>query len=343
MPASRWIRSSRRSSASTRSWRRSSWRSSPARRPAPATSASPAPTPTRSPGGARTRRCRRRTTRASCSSGCSATAGAPIRRCGWRGIRQQRSVLDSVTRGGRAPAGRARRSAIAPSSSNTSTRFATSSGASRRPRSRATRSCRSSIIPAGIPASYEEHVKLMFDLQVLAYQCDLTRVITFMLGREFSGMTYPQIGVPDAHHPISHHQQEPEKIAKVAKINAYHVQHVRLPAGEAAGDARRRRHAARSRDDDVRRGHGRQQRATRRSTSRWCWRAAAPGSSRADATSAIQGHAAGEPAPDAARQVRRALGSRSATAPGRLDDRMLSLSGASCTAECGLRGRSVGG
>jgi hypothetical protein len=77
--------------------------------------------------------------------------------------------------------------------------------------------------PAGIPADWEEHVKLMFDLQALAYQCDLTRVITLMLGREQSGMTYPQIGVPDAHHPISHHQQEPEKIAKIAKINAYQV------------------------------------------------------------------------------------------------------------------------
>jgi hypothetical protein len=63
----------------------------------------------------------------------------------------------------------------------------------------------------------------MSDLQVLAYQADLTRVITFMLGREFSGVTFPQIGVPDAHHPITHHQQEPEKIAKVAKINAYQV------------------------------------------------------------------------------------------------------------------------
>ena len=77
--------------------------------------------------------------------------------------------------------------------------------------------------PAGIPASWEEHVKLMFDLEVLAYQCDLTRVITMMLGHEHSGMTYPQIGVPDAHHPISHHQQEPEKVAKTAKINAYHM------------------------------------------------------------------------------------------------------------------------
>lgn len=77
--------------------------------------------------------------------------------------------------------------------------------------------------PAGIPATYDEHVKLMCDLQALAYQCDLTRVITLMLGREFSGVTYPQISVPDAHHPITHHAGEAEKIAKVEKINAYHV------------------------------------------------------------------------------------------------------------------------
>jgi hypothetical protein len=77
--------------------------------------------------------------------------------------------------------------------------------------------------PAGIPATYDDHVKLMCDLQVLAYQCDLTRIATFMLGREFSGVTYPQIGVPDAHHPITHHQQEAEKVAKVVKINHYHV------------------------------------------------------------------------------------------------------------------------
>src|SRR5579871_7048588 len=77
--------------------------------------------------------------------------------------------------------------------------------------------------PAGIPANWEDHIKLMFDLMVLAYQSDLTRVITLMIGHEHSGMTYPQIGVPDAHHPISHHNSEPEKMAKVAKINAYHV------------------------------------------------------------------------------------------------------------------------
>ena len=66
----------------------------------------------------------------------------------------------------------------------------------------------------GRAGKLEAHVNLMFDLQVLAYQCDLTRVITFMLGHEHSGMTYPQIGVPDAHHPISHHQREPEKVAR---------------------------------------------------------------------------------------------------------------------------------
>jgi hypothetical protein len=77
--------------------------------------------------------------------------------------------------------------------------------------------------PVGVPAAYEEHAKLMFDLEVLAYQADLTRIVTFMYGREQSGMTYPQIGVADAHHPISHHLSEPEKLVKVSKINRYHV------------------------------------------------------------------------------------------------------------------------
>jgi hypothetical protein len=77
--------------------------------------------------------------------------------------------------------------------------------------------------PASVPAVWEDHVKLMFDLQVLALQADLTRVITFQLARESSTRTYPQIGVPEPHHPISHHTNDPEKLAKLAKINAYHV------------------------------------------------------------------------------------------------------------------------
>jgi Protein of unknown function (DUF1552) len=77
--------------------------------------------------------------------------------------------------------------------------------------------------PSGIPGTWEEHANLMFDLQVLAFQTDLTRFITFMISREQSGMTYPQIGVPDSHHPISHHGGDREKIAKCAKINVYHT------------------------------------------------------------------------------------------------------------------------
>jgi len=78
--------------------------------------------------------------------------------------------------------------------------------------------------PVGIPSSFEDHVQLLYDLQVLAYQCDLTRVITFMYGREQSARTYPQIGVPDPHHQLSHHANDPEKLEKCTKIQIYHVE-----------------------------------------------------------------------------------------------------------------------
>jgi hypothetical protein len=77
--------------------------------------------------------------------------------------------------------------------------------------------------PVGAPASWEEHVKLMYDMQVLALQADITRVITFQLAREVSTRTHPQIGVPDPWHPLSHHQEDPEKLAKLAAINTYHI------------------------------------------------------------------------------------------------------------------------
>jgi hypothetical protein len=77
--------------------------------------------------------------------------------------------------------------------------------------------------PVGVPAAYADHAKLMFDLQVLALQADVTRVITFQLARETSTRTYPEIGVPDPHHPTTHHGNDPEKLEKVAKINAFHV------------------------------------------------------------------------------------------------------------------------
>jgi uncharacterized protein DUF1552 len=77
--------------------------------------------------------------------------------------------------------------------------------------------------PVGIPATFEEHVKLMFDLQMLAFQTDLTRVFSFLMVREASVRSYPELGVPDSHHPLSHHQNNPEKMAKQAKLNAFQM------------------------------------------------------------------------------------------------------------------------
>jgi len=77
--------------------------------------------------------------------------------------------------------------------------------------------------PMGVPASYGDHARLMFDLQKLALQGDLTRVITFQMARETSNRTYPEIGVNEPHHPLTHHGNDPEMIAKVAEINRFHV------------------------------------------------------------------------------------------------------------------------
>ena len=77
--------------------------------------------------------------------------------------------------------------------------------------------------PAGIPYSYEEHLKLMYDLAVLSFQANITRVMTFMVAREISNRTYPQVGVPDGHHAISHHQNRADKMDKNVKIQTYHI------------------------------------------------------------------------------------------------------------------------
>ncbi len=94
--------------------------------------------------------------------------------------------------------------------------------------------------PAGVPPTYAEHARLMFDLQLLAHRTDLTRISTFMMAREISGRTYPEIGVPDAHHPTSHHREEPEMIEKLQKINLFHIglfaEHVQKLAATEDGD-----------------------------------------------------------------------------------------------------------
>jgi hypothetical protein len=78
--------------------------------------------------------------------------------------------------------------------------------------------------PVGIPDAFDEHVRLLYDLQVLAFQCDLTRVITFMYGREQSARTYPQLGISDPHHQLTHHQNDPEKLEKCTKIQVHHTE-----------------------------------------------------------------------------------------------------------------------
>jgi hypothetical protein len=78
--------------------------------------------------------------------------------------------------------------------------------------------------PAGIPDRFDEHVKLMYELQWLAFRADVTRVVTFMLGRELNFRTYPEIGINEGHHGLSHHQDNPNQIAKLAKLNTYQAE-----------------------------------------------------------------------------------------------------------------------
>jgi hypothetical protein len=78
--------------------------------------------------------------------------------------------------------------------------------------------------PIGVPEAYDDHASLMFDLAALAFQADITRVFTLLLGREQTNRAYPWLGVPEAHHSVSHHQNDPIRLAKAAKINTYHIE-----------------------------------------------------------------------------------------------------------------------
>ncbi len=121
--------------------------------------------------------------------------------------------------------------------------------------------------PVGIPDSFEEHATLLFDLWAIASQANITRVVSFMLARELSTRTYPQIGVPDGHHPVSHHQNDLQRMEMQAKINTYHMEMFAafLPH-QAEGHARRRRQHAGSFHDFVRQRHEQQQRTRSRPT-----------------------------------------------------------------------------
>ena len=97
--------------------------------------------------------------------------------------------------------------------------------------------------PAGVPFDFEEHVALMYDLMALAYQANITRVITFMVSREVSNRTYPQVGVTDGHHAISHHQNRAEKMEKNVRIQTFNINQFKGFLDKLQNDARRRRHA----------------------------------------------------------------------------------------------------
>ena len=78
--------------------------------------------------------------------------------------------------------------------------------------------------PSGIPDDHEAHTKLMFDLMAIAFQADITRVSTFMMAREVSYRTFPKLGISEGFHPASHHQNNPERLENLTKINTYHVE-----------------------------------------------------------------------------------------------------------------------
>jgi hypothetical protein len=78
--------------------------------------------------------------------------------------------------------------------------------------------------PVGVPETFKEYIELMFDLQALAFQADITRVSSLMMARENVNRSYPEIGLPEAHHSISHHGNNPEKMKSYTKLNTYHVE-----------------------------------------------------------------------------------------------------------------------
>jgi hypothetical protein len=137
-------------------------------------------------------------------------------------VKTQRSILDFVTNNakrlmtGLAPSDRSKLGDYLDSIRDVERRIQMAEDQSSRELPRLDR-------PAGVPSTFAEHGKLMFDLQVLAYQTDLTRVSTFMMGQEASTRVYQEIGISDAYHPLTHHQKDPGKIAKVIQIDLFHT------------------------------------------------------------------------------------------------------------------------
>ena len=121
-------------------------------------------------------------------------------------------------------------------------------------------SCRT--VPSAFRTASKQHTKLMFDLQIMAFRADLTRVFSMIMARELSGRTYPMIGIPGQHHLISHHRDDADLMSQKARIDTYHVQMLAYFLEKMAGHAGRRRLAARPQPDHVRQRHGQRQSAS---------------------------------------------------------------------------------
>jgi hypothetical protein len=138
-------------------------------------------------------------------------------------IQEDRSILDAITRDVNAL-----QRSLGPGDRQTMTQYLENVREIERRIERAEKSQGDQEIllptrPAGVPFDFEEHVRLMYDLMLLAYQANVSRVITFMVSREVSNRTYPQVGVADGHHAISHHQNRAEKMEKNVRIQTFNV------------------------------------------------------------------------------------------------------------------------
>ena len=138
--------------------------------------------------------------------------------------KKEGSILDSVMAGSQRPGEQPWATATGPSSANIWIPFATWNSAFRARKSKTAQNFELPDRPVGIPESFEEHTKLMFDLQMMAFRADLTRVFSLIIARELSGRTYPMIGIPGQHHLISHHRDDADLMSQKARIDTYHVQ-----------------------------------------------------------------------------------------------------------------------
>ena len=232
----------------------------------------------------RRRRCRRKPTRASSSSGCSASARTAEERLAR--AREDRSILDGADAGDRRRFAEGSARATAPSWVEY---FDAVRDVEQRIAKAESTNSDFSVPeqPVGVPETFKEYIELMFDLQVLAFQADITRVSSFMMARENINRSYPEIGLPEAHHSMSHHGNNPEKMAALREAEHVSRRNADLLPEEAEVDSRRRRQPARSHRRALRQRHERRQRPQQLQRAGHGRGRARPAASRATATRGI--------------------------------------------------------